>query len=76
MWGALGFSLGCQLHKSICWCKPLSMIFSINYIVSGICVRLSCFQVVPVMERRGKLRCIVVFVVKEEQFLGVPLLDG
>ena len=50
--------------------------FSINYIVSGICVRLSCFRVVPVMEKRGQLRWIVIFVVKKEQFLGVPLLDG
>ena len=52
------------------------MMFLINYRVSGIYVRLSCFQVVPVMEERGQLRWIVVFVVKEEQFLGVPLLDG
>ena len=50
--------------------------FSIKYIVSGIYVRLNCFQVVPVMEERGQLRWIVVFVVNEEQFLGVPLLDG
>ena len=42
----------------------------------GIYVRLSCFQVVPVMEDRGQLRWIVVFFVKEEQFLGVPLLYG
>ena len=50
--------------------------FSINYSVSGIYVRLSCFQVVPGMEERGQLRWIVVFVVKEEQFLGVTLVDG
>ena len=50
--------------------------FLISYIVSGIYVRLSCFQVFPVMEERGQLRCIVVFVVKEEQFPGVPLFDG
>ena len=50
--------------------------FSINYSVLGIYVRLSYFQVVPVMEERGQLRWIVLFVVKEEKFLGVPLLDG
>ena len=22
VWGALGFVLGVQLHKNICWCKP------------------------------------------------------
>ena len=36
----------------------------------GICVCLSCFQVVPVMEYIGQLRWIVGFVVKEEQLLG------
>ena len=56
--------------------KPLSIIFSINYSVPGIYVRLSCFQVVSVMEERGQLMWIVVFVVKEEQFMGVPLLYG
>ena len=50
--------------------------FSINYSVWGIYVRISCFQVVPVLEERGQLRWIVVFVVKEEKFMGVPLLDG
>ena len=52
------------------------MIVSINYSVWGIYVRLNCFQVVPVMKERGQLRWIVVFVVNEEQFIGVQLLDG
>ena len=50
--------------------------FSINYSVWVIYVCLRCFQDVPVMEERVHLRWIVVFFVKEERFLGVPLLDG
>ena len=40
----------------------------------GVCPRF--LQDVPAMEEMGQLRWIVGFVVREEQLLGVPLLDG
>ena len=52
------------------------MIFSSNYSVQDIYVRLRCFQEVPVTEERGQLRWIVVFDVTEEQFMEVPFVDG
>ena len=52
------------------------MIFSINYSVWGVYVRLHCFPDVTVMSEIGQLMWIVVFVVTEEQFLEVPLVDG